>query len=134
MGMLSVFELGYRYVIPSVKKRLVEKLVEMGLTRKEAARRTGLSPSAATRYLLGERGAHMNMAAYSDVDRAISELAASIKDNRIDFNGMQIQVHKIAIYVLSRKYICEVHARIDPKVNPKLCSVCPTLFSSPTKL
>ncbi|MBS7605900.1 transcriptional regulator [Candidatus Bathyarchaeota archaeon] len=130
MGMLSVFEFGYRYVIPSIKRRLIEKLVEMGLTRREAARRIGLSSSAASRYLLGERGAYINVAAHNDVDRAISELAASIIDNSIDFNGVQIQIHRIAIYALSRKYVCEDHARIDLKVDPKLCPICPTLFSS----
>ncbi|MEM1581060.1 MAG: transcriptional regulator [Candidatus Bathyarchaeia archaeon] len=133
MSMLSVFEFGYRYVIPSIKRRLIEKLVEMGLKRREAARRTGLSPSAASRYLLGERGAFINVAAHNDVDRAISELAASIRDNRIDFSDMQIQIHKIAIYMLSRKYACSDHARIDPKIDPKVCSICPSLFSSPAK-
>jgi len=49
-SMLSVFEFSYRYVIPSVKRRLIEKLVEMGLKRKEAARKTGLSISAVSRY------------------------------------------------------------------------------------
>lgn len=134
MSMLSVFEFGYRYVIPSIKRRLIEKLVEMGLTRREAARRMGLSPSAASRYLLWERGAYISVEAHSDVDRAISELAVSIRDNRIDLSDLQIQIHKIAIYALSRKYMCEDHARIDLKVNPKLCSICPTLFSSPLRL
>ncbi len=51
---MSAFEFGYRYVIPSVKRRLVEKLVEMGLIRRKAARETGLSTSAGSRYLSGE--------------------------------------------------------------------------------
>ncbi|MEM1587020.1 MAG: hypothetical protein QXX99_06260 [Candidatus Bathyarchaeia archaeon] len=38
------------YVIELVKRRLVEKLVEMGLKRKETARKTGLSISAVSRY------------------------------------------------------------------------------------
>ncbi|MCX8171071.1 MAG: helix-turn-helix domain-containing protein [Candidatus Bathyarchaeota archaeon] len=131
--MLSVFEFSYRYVIPSIRKRLAEKLVEMGLTCGETAKKTGLSPSAISRYLSGERGAYINMAAHSDVDRAISELAALIIDNRVDFNDVQIQIHRIAIYALSRKYICEDHAKIDLKINPKLCSACPTLFGGLTR-
>lgn len=132
--MMSAFEFGYRYVIPSVKRRLVEKLVEMGLTRREAARRTSLSTSAVSRYLSMERGSYINVAAHSDVDRAISELAASIRDNRIDFSGVQIQIHRIALYALSRKYMCEDHAKINLEINPELCSICPTLFSSPARL
>lgn len=132
--MMSVFEFGYRYVIPSIKRRLVEKLVEMGLTRREAARRIGLSASAASRYLSMERGAYVNVAAHSDVDRAISELAASLRDNRIDSAGVQIQIHRIAIYALSRKYMCEDHAKIDLETNPKQCSICPTLFGGQTRL
>ncbi|MBS7634873.1 hypothetical protein KEJ34_05185 [Candidatus Bathyarchaeota archaeon] len=45
---MSAFEFGYKYVIPSIKRRLVEKLIEMGLTCREAARRMGLSASAAS--------------------------------------------------------------------------------------
>ncbi|MBS7634872.1 hypothetical protein KEJ34_05180 [Candidatus Bathyarchaeota archaeon] len=65
------------------------------------------------------RGAYINVVAHNDVDRAISELAASIRDNRLDFSGVQIQIHRIAIYALSRKYICDDHAKIDFEINPK---------------
>lgn len=132
--MISVFEFGYRYVIPSIKRRLVEKLVEMGLTCKEAAKRMGLSTSTVSRYLSMERGAYINVAVHNDVDRAISELAASMRDNHVDFSNVQIQIHRIAVYALSRKYMCEDHAKIELKINPKLCLICPILFSSPTGL
>ncbi|MCX8169638.1 MAG: helix-turn-helix domain-containing protein [Candidatus Methanomethyliaceae archaeon] len=125
---MSIFEFGYRYLIPSIKRRLAEKLIEMGLTYREAAKRIGLSPSAISRYISGERGVYIVL--HSDLDRAISELATLIINNRIDFNEVQVQIHRIAIYALSRKYVCEDHAKIDLKVNPKLCSICPTLFSS----
>ena len=44
--MISIFEFGYRYLIPSIKRRLVEKLVEMGLTQSEIAEKMNLSASA----------------------------------------------------------------------------------------
>lgn len=132
--MASLFEFSYRYVIPSIRRRLIEKLVEAGLTRREAARRIGLSASAASRYLLRERGAYINIAAHSDVDRAISELAVSIKEGRIDFVGIQIQIHRIAIYALGKKYICEEHAKTGLEMDPEQCSICPTLFGSTTGL
>lgn len=132
--MTSVFEFGYRYVIPSIRRRLIEKLVEMGLTRREAARKIGLSASAASRYLSMERGAYVNVAAHSDVDRAIGELAISIKEGRISYIDIQIQIHRIAIYALSRKYMCEDHVKVAPEISPKQCSICPTLFDRLARL
>jgi len=40
--MISIFEFGYRYLIPSIKRRLVE----MGLTQSEIAEKMNLSASA----------------------------------------------------------------------------------------
>jgi len=48
--MITVFELGYRYVIPSIRRRLVELLVEKhSLEEVEVAKLLSVSTSAASR-------------------------------------------------------------------------------------
>ncbi|MEM2680741.1 MAG: transcriptional regulator, partial [Candidatus Bathyarchaeia archaeon] len=78
--MISIFEFSYRYIIPSIKRRLVEKLVEIGVTRKEIAKKLDLSTSAISRYLSMERGTYINIAVYNDVDNAVNKLASLIKN------------------------------------------------------
>lgn len=128
--MISIFEFSYRYIIPSIKRRLVEKLVEIGVTRKEIAKKLDLSTSAISRYLSMERGTYINIAVYNDVDNAVNKLASLIKNNIIDFNDIQVHISKIVLYALSKKYVCKDHAKVDPKINPNLCLICPTLFSN----
>ncbi|MEM2739445.1 MAG: helix-turn-helix domain-containing protein [Candidatus Bathyarchaeia archaeon] len=128
--MISIFELGYRYVIPSIKRRLTEKLIEVGLTQREAARKLGLSISTVSRYLSMERGVFIDLASYSDVDKTVNDLALAVKDDSIDFYDIQIWIHRIAFYMLSRKYICKIHAKIDLGIDPDRCSICPKLIAS----
>jgi predicted transcriptional regulator len=88
--MISIFELGYRYLIPSIKRRLVERLIDIGLTRKEAARRLGLSVSAISRYLSMKRGAVIDLASHNNLDEAISKLAIAVRDNCMGFYDIQL--------------------------------------------
>ena len=128
--MISVFEFGYRYVIPSIKRRLVEKLIYMGMTQREVSKRLGLSVSAVSRYLSMERGSAINVASFNDLDENIGRLALLIKDRISDPYTIQLAVYRITLYALSRKYMCEDHSKVDLSVNPKTCSICPTLFSN----
>lgn len=128
--MISIFELGYRYVIPSIKRRLTEKLIGMGLTRRGAAGKLGFSVSAISRYLSMERGVFVDVASYSDVDKAIEYLALAIKDDRVDFYDIQIWIHRIALYMLSRRYMCRMHAKLDLNIDPNRCSICPKTIAN----
>jgi len=130
--MISIFEFGYRYLIPSIKRRLVEKLLEMGLTRNEIARRLNLSASTVSRYLSMERGHLINIVAYSDLDEAVGKLAQSLKNNPIDLYNVQIEIHRVAFYALSKGYMCKYHAKIDPTINPNKCPICSMLFQTET--
>jgi len=128
--MISLFEFGYRYVIPSIKRRLVEKLIDMGMARREVSKRLGLSASAVSRYLSMERGSTINVASFSDLDESIGKLALLIKEKIADPYTIQLAIYRISLYALSRKYMCEDHSKVDISVNPKICSICPTLFGN----
>jgi predicted transcriptional regulator len=128
--MISLFEFSYRYVIPSIKRRLVEKLIDMGMTQREVSKKLGLSASAVSRYLSMERGSAINVASFSDLDENIGKLALLIKDKNADHHTIQLAMYRIALYALSRKYMCEDHSKVDLSVNPKTCLICPALFGN----
>lgn len=128
--MISIFEFGYRYLMPSIKRRLVEKLLEMELTRSEIAQKLNLSISAVSRYISMERGHLINIVVYSDLDEAICKLAQSLKNNIMDPYTVQIEIHKMAFYALGRRYMCKYHVKIDPTVDPARCPICSTLFQT----
>jgi len=125
---MSVFELGYRYLLPSINRRLVEKLWELGLMKIEIARKLKLSHSAVSRYLSMQRGYFINLRRFPDVEEMIAKLALTIKEKNLSIYDIQKEILKIALYVLSRKYLCEYHAKISLGIEPDKCNICPTIF------
>lgn len=125
---MSVFELGYRYLLPSINRRLVEKLRELGLMNVEIARKLKLSHSAISRYLLMQRGCFIDLTKFSDVEKMIAKLALMVKEEKPSVYDIQREILKIALYILSRKYICEYHAKISLDIEPDKCNICPTIF------
>lgn len=125
---MSVFELGYRYLLPSINRRLVEKLCELGLMKIEIARKLKLSHSAISRYLAMQRGYFIDLTRFPDVEEMIAKLALTIKEKNLSIYDIQREILKIALYVLSRKYLCEYHAKISLDIELDKCNICPTIF------
>lgn len=127
--MKDVFELAARYLVPSVRRHLARKLVKMGMREAEAARMLGLSRSAITRYLRSERGVGIEFSKFGDVTRMIEELAAKVTANELDESKIQEKIMEITSYILSMKYFCAYHKKIDPRINILRCNICPTIFT-----
>ena len=126
---MNPLELASRYVVPSVMRRLVEILVEeYGLSRVEAARRTGLSPAAVTRYLKGERGATLYARGIEELDSRIRELAKEVVSGSVSAPRLQGKVAGIAAYAMAKGYFCRFHAELDPRFGPASCSACREVF------
>lgn len=126
--MISVFELGYRYLLPSIKKMLAEELSRRGLSRVEVSKLLGISPSTVTRYVLGERGNILDLGIFRDVREEVSKLADKTSKKMLDRYGLNLEIAKIAIYVLARGYICRFHSELDLEVEFGKCNICKTLF------
>lgn len=127
---MSAFELGYRYVFPSVKRRLVEILIrELGLKQVEAARKMGLSQSAASKYLSMERGALIDVAKFKDVERKLRDLAEKVVSEDLDMYSVYGALLEVSLYLMGRGYLCGYHARIDPDVDVAKCRICTSVFS-----
>ncbi|MBO3757538.1 MAG: transcriptional regulator [Thermoproteota archaeon] len=128
--MKDVFELTYRYVIPSIRGLLARELIRKGILESEAAEVLGLSRSAISRYLKAERGSAIRVAQFKDVLQLIEELAEDITYNKLGEYEVQEEINKIASYFMSKKYFCKFHSKIEPKIDTTRCRICPTVFSS----
>lgn len=127
--MRSVFEIASKYVEPSLKRMLAVKLVEKGLPLSEVAKCLWVSASLATRYSRGERGV-LDLSGIPEVDAALEELARRVVENRLCGEELYVEIARLTMFVMSRKYACATHYHLSRDVNPAKCDVCPTLFSS----
>ncbi len=127
---MDISELFYRYVFPSVRRRLVEILYrESGLSQEEVARKTYLTQSAVSRYLRGGRGGYIDLSKFRDIDEMLRKLAWELTENGMDEYALQYRLAKIAFEALGKGYICPYHGTIDPDVDLKRCNICKDLFS-----
>ncbi len=126
--MTDVLELGYRYVVPSVKRRLVEILSKKyGLSQRAIAKKLFISQSTVSRYLLRERGFLVNIEEYRDVDELIESLAKKVSENNVDRYSLAEDILRITLYVLGKGYMCKYH-RMFEKTDLSKCRVCLRLF------
>jgi len=124
----SVLELGYRYVIPSLRRRLVELLHrEFRLSKVEVARKLGLSPSAISRYLSHERGATLEVSKLPTVDTWLRRLAEGVASGSLDRYAVEEELLRIALKAAASRLLCSYHLRYLG-VDPARCGICPKLF------
>ena len=127
--MKSVFYIADKYVYPSLRRLLVLRLRSKGARPAEIARLLGLSRSLVTRYLKGERGKYIDFTMYSDVVEAIDKLADTLLKGRIRADEATLVLSGLTMYVLGKRYVCNLHAEIDD-IDPSKCGLCPRLFSN----
>lgn len=127
--MEDVFELAYRYVVPSVRRILAGKLVEKGMLERDTAEILGLSRSAISRYLNSERGTLIKITDFEGVVNLIENLAENIVQRGLDSYKVQEEVAKITAYFMSEKYFCRTHKKINPGMDIVRCVICPKVFS-----
>lgn len=130
--MKDVFELAYRYVVPSIRSLLVQELIRKGMLEMEAAELLGLSRSAVSRYLKAERGSAIEIAQFEDILQPIRKLAEDITYKKLDEYEIQEEITKVAAYFMSKKYFCKFHKKIDSKIDITKCNICPTVFGNQT--
>ncbi len=128
--MSSVLELGYRYVIPSLRRKLAEILhQELKLSKVEVARKLGISPSAVSRYLNSERGAILDISRLLPaVEEALRKLAEAVAREDLDHYAVEGELLRIALRAAASRSLCGYHSKYF-SVDPARCSICSRLFS-----
>ncbi len=117
-----------KYVYPALRRQLVLKLYSKGLGVSEISRRLKLSKSLVSRYIRGERGSLVDVSKYRDVVEELDKIAEGIINNDIDEYMVEIQLVKLALYMMKKRYLCIYHGKIDPEINPSKCNICIEAF------
>ncbi|RLG75562.1 MAG: hypothetical protein DRO12_05375 [Thermoprotei archaeon] len=60
----------------------------------------------------------------------LRSLAEKITRDHLDQYTVNKEMHRIALYMTNKGYLCSYHARIDPDVDPSKCRICLELFES----
>lgn len=126
--MKTPYELAYRYVIPHLAKEAVLALKRRGLSNTDVAKALGITPSAVTRYIKGERGSSIDLMQYPEIKEAIEELADNVVKGVNDVYAVWSSISELTAYALSRRYLCTHHSKIDPEIDPARCRICPETF------
>ncbi|MEM0371864.1 MAG: transcriptional regulator [Ignisphaera sp.] len=128
--MKSVLELGSKYIVPAIRREVVLKLIKKGFMGVEIAKILKISPSLITRYINGERGTQVDLRRYKDIVERIENLVDKISSGEVDQYIIAKEIDRIAIYFMSRKYLCEIHKKLEPSIEPDKCSICLELFKT----
>lgn len=129
--MKSVFELGYRYVYPSLRRELVELLYKFyDIDQVAIAEFLGLSQSAISKYLSMRRGSLISLSKFKDVREDIKVLAKKVINRELDKYGVQAELIRLSLKVLGKGYFCSYHKKLDKEINVGKCKICIILFKS----
>ncbi len=123
----DLFELGYRYVLPSIRRMLVISLKEMGITQMRIAQLLGITQSAVSKYLNMKRGSLVDLWRYEDVRSEVNRLAEEVMRG-LSNEELLTKMTILALKYMAKGYVCEFHSKIDPTVNPSSCGICNRLF------
>ena len=122
---LNLFELAYRYVFPSVRRRLVEIMYrEFTMNQVDIAKKLGITQSSVSKYIDGKRGSLIELSKYLEVDEELRRLAKELVHMDLDQYTIQVRLAKITLLVLAKGYFCRYHAELDNSVDPGKCSIC----------
>ncbi|MEM3986367.1 MAG: transcriptional regulator [Candidatus Methanomethylicia archaeon] len=129
--MRNPLEIGYRYVIPSLKSHLVRLLNnEYGFDQVDISRMLKMSRSTVSRYISMKRGSTIDLTIFSDVNNMLKDLANKLIRGELDKYLLEFEFIRITMYILGNKYLCGFHAKLDLDVNPNTCMICPKIFGS----
>ncbi|WP_324736024.1 winged helix-turn-helix transcriptional regulator [Thermococcus sp. SY098] len=126
---INAFEVASKYVYPSLRRRLVEILYrDHKLTQTQVAELLHITQSAVSRYLRMNRGSFIDISNFQDIDHYLKELADKIIKEKLTEYQIHAELVEIALKMLGKGYLCPIHEKIDPELDPSKCRICIDLF------
>ncbi|PSN84068.1 hypothetical protein B9Q11_04725 [Candidatus Marsarchaeota G2 archaeon ECH_B_SAG-F08] len=121
--MYSPLEVTTRSLIPALKRLAVERLLSLGFSETQVAKMVGLSQSAISRYVANERGILASTLSKSDLNSMLESAVKGMVEGRLKTHEFLHEVDKIALYALSKGYVCTVCVSHNPQIKLP-CTIC----------
>ena len=100
------------YLIPAIRRKLVQMMVKKGIKRKEIAEKMHLTKAAVSQYISGKRGK-------IEVDEEILEECC---DEIIKGSHHITQIQKLIKNLKKERKICDIYCKNG--IEPEDCEVC----------
>ncbi len=105
------------YVLPALRRKLAQMLLEMGLKQKEVAKILGITPAAISQYATNKRAAKLKFS--NELEQEIKKSAQRIKDNPRIVHG---ELQKLCDEIRFSGLLCEIHK--EHVKNLDECRIC----------
>lgn len=126
---VSIFELGYRYVLPSLRRRLAAILLkEHKLAEKEVAKMMALDVSTVSKYLSSQRGVLLDVSKIQRAELKLKQLAKAIAEGKCKAGEVERELHRLTLNLMASKALCDIHKEVDELVSAEECNLCPELL------
>jgi len=125
---ISVYEFASRYLLPSLRRMLVESLWSNGYSEKEISMKLGISRSLVSRYLRSERGGILDIDDPFVVSE-VRELSMRIIGGELNGETVDEEMHKLIAKLLALKKMCKYHAQLDHGIDILGCKLCSGIFN-----
>jgi predicted transcriptional regulator len=104
----SPLEVVSKSILPSLKSAVVRRLIHEGMSEACAAKAVGVSQSAVSRYLSGERGKMFGALDVAPMDSLLDDLVKTIMAQKPPPEAVLHEMDKLAVVALSNGYVCGV--------------------------
>jgi predicted transcriptional regulator len=118
-----------KYLLPTVRSIIMKQLIEdYGLKKNEVAKRMFISPSAVTRYLVGDRGSHFT-SVLKDSDelmKIIKDISNNIANQKNLIPDLTEEICDLCNIVRKEGLMCDLHNADYSESELKECGICLT--------
>ncbi len=96
------------YAIPAVRRELARRLVALGMTQRDVARKLEVTDAAVSQYLSNKRGTAMEFSV--QIDKALTDAAQRIRSASSSL-VVRKELQLLVELLKSQKVICDIHRK-----------------------
>ncbi|MEM2020911.1 MAG: hypothetical protein QXP80_01625 [Zestosphaera sp.] len=128
---VSVFDFAGKYVVPAIKKRLVEILYrEYDLNQLTISRLLGVSQSSVSKLISRPRKLALAWVDLPSAEEKVRELAEELIKGDLSDKRLESAINRLTLELLRRKSLCQYHSLVIGNDRLDSCDLCPELFNS----
>jgi len=125
ISLLLPDEIASKSVIPAIRAMVVRRLVdEHGMTQQQAAHLLGITQPAVSKYLHNKRGIAIRLQGNRKVEHEAKRIAALVASGKAGQVQVMGRLYKASVYVRKNRLMCDLHRRLEPRVNLSGCRIC----------